>query len=70
MEYWTVGRRTKAAKIRVDYVPEFISQTLNQRTYLNKAMLDFSHPGQPRDNAFADPFSGRLRDECLNTRWF
>ena len=32
--------------------------------------LDFYRPGKPTDNAFADSFNGRLRDEWLNTRWF
>jgi len=28
------------------------------------------HPGKPVENAFAESFNGRLRDECLNTHWF
>jgi transposase InsO family protein len=32
--------------------------------------LDFSRPGKPTDNAFVEPFKGRLRDECLNAHWF
>ena len=27
-------------------------------------------PGKPVENAFAESFNGRLRDECLNTNWF
>ena len=27
-------------------------------------------PGRPVENAFAESFNGRLRDECLNTNWF
>jgi len=32
--------------------------------------LDFIHPGKPIENALAESFIGRLRDECLNTNWF
>ena len=32
--------------------------------------LDFSRPGKPTDNAFAESFNGRFRDECLDTHWF
>ena len=27
-------------------------------------------PGKPQQNAFAESFIGRLRDECLNEHWF
>lgn len=27
-------------------------------------------PGKPTQNAFAESFNGRLRDECLNEHWF
>ena len=34
--------------------------------------IDLAHiqPGKPIQNAFAESFNGRLRDECLNTNWF
>jgi len=32
--------------------------------------LDSIRPGKPVENAFAESFNGRLRDECLNTNWF
>ena len=32
--------------------------------------LDFSRLGKPIENAFAESFIGRLRDECLNENWF
>ncbi|QDT38376.1 hypothetical protein Pan189_27690 [Stratiformator vulcanicus] len=31
--------------------------------------LDFSRPGKPTDNPFAESFNGRLRAECLNEHW-
>jgi putative transposase len=27
-------------------------------------------PGKPVDNAHIESFNGRLRDECLNSKWF
>jgi transposase InsO family protein len=27
-------------------------------------------PGKPTENAYVESFHGRLRDECLNARWF
>jgi putative transposase len=32
--------------------------------------LNFIEPGKPIQNAFAESFNGRLRDECLNENWF
>jgi putative transposase len=36
------------------------------RAYEHRVTLDFSRPGKPIDNAFVEPFNGRLREECLN----
>lgn len=44
-------------------------QTFYRWAYENGVTLDFSRPGKPTDNAFAESFNGRLRDECLNTHW-
>lgn len=32
--------------------------------------LHFIEPGKPIQNAFAESFNGRFRDECLNENWF
>ena len=32
--------------------------------------LRLIQPGKPNQNAYAESFNGRLRDECLNTYWF
>jgi len=56
--------------IRCDNGPEFVSKVLDQWAYENKVTLDFSRPGKPTDNAFAESFIGSFRDECLNTNWF
>ena len=57
-------------RIRVDQGPEFISKDLDLWAYLNGVVLDFSRPGKPTDNAFAEAFNGRVRAECLNAFWF
>jgi putative transposase len=38
--------------------------------YQHDVVLDFSRPGKPTDNAFAEAFNGRVRAECLNAYWF
>jgi putative transposase len=32
--------------------------------------LEFIQPGKPAQNAYAESFNGRLRDECLNANCF
>jgi putative transposase len=63
----TAGR---PARIAVDNGPEFISKALDAWAYQNGVRLEFSRPGKPTDNAFAESFNGRFRDECLNQHWF
>jgi len=57
-------------RIRVDNGPEFISKELDLWAWLHSVELDFSRPGNPTDNAFAESFNGRFREECLNAYWF
>jgi putative transposase len=56
--------------IRMDNGSEFVSKVLDKWAYDNQVVLDFSRPGRPTDNAFAESFIGSLRDECLNVNWF
>lgn len=56
--------------IRVDNGPEFISKTLDEWAYRTGVKLDFIRPGKPVENAFAESFNGKLRDECLNQNYF
>lgn len=56
--------------IRVDNGPEFISRDLDLWAYQRDVTLDFSRPGKPTDNAFAESFNGKFRAECLNAHWF
>ena len=56
--------------IRVDQGSEFISRDLDLWVYANDVIPNFSRPGKPTDNAFIEPFNGKLRTECLNAHWF
>jgi putative transposase len=56
--------------IRVDQGSEFVSRDLDLWAYAKGVTLDFSRPGKPTDNAFAEAFNSRVRAECLNAHWF
>lgn len=56
--------------ITIDNGPEFAGRALDEWAYRRGVRLNFIRPGKPIDNAFAERFIGRLRDECLNEDWF
>lgn len=56
--------------IQVDNGPKLVSKALDRWAYENGVTLDFSRLGKPTDDALAESFNGRLRDECLNANWF
>ena len=56
--------------ITVDNGPEFAGRALDEWAYRKGIKLNFIRPGKPIENAYAESFNGRLRDECLNTNWF
>ncbi len=56
--------------ITVDNGPEFAGKTLDEWAYRRGVKLNFIRPGKPVENAYAESFIGRLRDECLNESWF
>jgi len=56
--------------ITMDNGPEFASRALDEWAYRRGVKLNFIRPGKPIENAYAESFMGRLRDECLNTNWF
>jgi putative transposase len=56
--------------ITIDNGPEFAGRVLDEWAYRKGVKLNFIRPGKPIENAFAESFIGRLRDECLNTNWF
>lgn len=64
------GERGLPRSIVCDNGPEFAGQVLDQWAYRRGVQLLFIQPGKPVQNAFAESFNGRLRDECLNETWF
>jgi putative transposase len=56
--------------ITMDNGPEFTGRHLDEWASRYSVKLNFIRPGKPIENAFAESFNGRLRDECLNTNWF
>lgn len=56
--------------ITSDNGPEFAGRALDERAYRKGVKLNFIRPGKPIENAYAESFIGRLRDECLNETWF
>lgn len=58
------------ACIVCDNGPEFAGQVLDQWAHEHRITLHFIQPGKPVQNAYAESFNGRLRDECLNESWF
>jgi putative transposase len=56
--------------ITLDNGPEFAGRHLDEWAFRNGVKLNFIRPGKPIENAFAESFNGRFRDECLNTNWF
>ena len=57
-------------RIAIDNGPEFVSKALDAWAYRNSVQLEFSRPGKPTDNAFAESFNGHFRAECLDCHWF
>lgn len=56
--------------IVMDNGPEFTSAALDRWADERGVRLHFIEPGKPVQNAFAESFNGRVRDECLNENWF
>lgn len=57
-------------RIVCDNGSEFTSQAFDQWAHARGITLQFIRPGKPVENAYAESFNGRLRDECLNESWF
>ena len=56
--------------ITSDNGPEFTSIVMDKWAHENGVKLDFIRPGKPIENAYAESFMGRFRDECLNENVF
>lgn len=57
-------------KARVDQGGQFTSKELDLWAYGNGVVLDFSRPGKPTDNAYAESYDAIVRMECLGQHWF
>jgi putative transposase len=62
--------RGRPTAICCDNGPEFAGTVLDQWAASQGVVLDFIERGKPVQNAYAESFNGRLRDECLNENWF
>jgi len=56
--------------ITMDNGPEFAGRALHEWAYRNGVKLNLIRPGKPTEDALAESVIGRLRDECLNSKWF
>ena len=56
--------------ITMDNGPEFAGRALGEWAYRRGVKLNFIRPGKPTENAFAESFIGKFRDEYLNMNWF
>jgi putative transposase len=64
------SKRGLPEAIVVDNGPEFRGRALAAWSEERGVRLEFIQPGKPAQNAYAESFNGRLRDECLNANWF
>ena len=54
----------------MDNGPELTSKAMFLWSQSTGVRLRFIEPGKPIQNAYAESFLGRFRDECLNEHWF
>lgn len=60
----------KPRAIRTDNGPEFASKAFDAWAYKHGIAHHFIRPGKPIENALAESFNGRVRDELLNQHCF
>lgn len=60
----------KPEAFRSDNGPEFIAKVLDEWAYTHGIEHHFIRPGKPIENAIAESFNGRVRDELLNQHCF
>jgi putative transposase len=56
--------------IVMDNGTEFTSKAMLRWSQETEVRLQFIAPGKPVQNAYAESFNGKLRDECLNQHYF
>jgi putative transposase len=57
-------------EIVIDNGPEMTSRAMFEWARQTGVRLRFIDPAKPRQNAVAESFIGKFRDECLNENWF
>ena len=61
-----IERRGRPKSCVSDYGTELTSMAILKWTQVSGVAWHYIAPGEPQQNAFAESFIGRLRDECLN----
>ena len=56
--------------VTLDNGPAFTGKALDEWAYSRGVNLNLIRPSKPIENAYAESFIGRLRDEYLNENWF
>jgi putative transposase len=65
-----IGSRGQPQSLRCDNGPELTSRHFLAWCVERKINLVHIQPGRPMQNGHVESFTGKLRDECLNTSWF
>ena len=65
-----MARRGRPKSCVSDNGTELTSMTILKWTQASGVAWHYIAPGKPQQNAFAESFIGRLRDECLNETLF
>lgn len=65
-----ISVRGAPRRLRSDNGPEFVASAV--KDWLAQQHVDtvYIEPGKPWQNAYAESFNSRFRDECLNVEWF
>jgi putative transposase len=67
---WIIQQRGVPEMLRCDNGPEFTSRHFLAWCEQKALKVHYIQPGKPVQNAHAESFNGRFRDECLNANWF
>jgi len=59
----SISRNDRWLKLKFRLQPVVVSRDLDLWAFQHGVTLDFSRPGKPTDNAFAESFNGKVRAE-------
>jgi putative transposase len=65
-----IFERGRPESIRMDNGSELTSRHFLAWGMERRIALNYIQPGKPTQNAYAESFNGKFRDECLNANWF